>query len=338
MAHIVLWVFALLLNFDRTYGVFRQPWFSFPAAGTVKEEVIVVKLGGSCITDKSQFETLNKELLNSIARDLEKAQGHGHRFILVHGAGSFGHHTAREYELSKGGNVSTWAEGFSRTHRSVTKLNNLVLQALHNRGLRRVLHWPIFPDVTTCGKSNIADIGTLSREKLCNVLNAGFIPLLHGSMVFDEMHRCSVLSGDKIVSCICKTFNNDRPAWWWLDKPRSSDFHVKRCVFLTDVDGVFDVNPLEHSDAKLIKRIIVDRRGVPLERFFQDVERKADQKSSKRRASVDVTGGMNSKLATSYQTVAQSSCPVYIVKAGSKDALLALTGQLPKLGTEIISQ
>jgi len=154
--------------------------------------------------------------------------------------------------------------------------------------------------------------------------------------VFDKMQRCSVLSGDKIVSHICQTFNNDRPAWRWFDRPRSSDFYVKRCVFLTDVDGVFDIDPFEHRDAKLIKRIIVDRRGLPLKRFFEVVE-KDEQRNPKRRASVDVTGGIDSKLESSYK-VAQSSCPVYIVKAGSKDALLALTGQLPKLGTEIISQ
>ena len=60
---------------------------------------VVVKLGGSAITDKAAFETLAAESLAAAAAAI--AAG-GQRTVVVHGAGSFGHFQAREHAVSKG--------------------------------------------------------------------------------------------------------------------------------------------------------------------------------------------------------------------------------------------
>ena len=47
----------------------------------------VVKLGGSAVTDKDQFETVNLENIKRAAKVLTESWKHGRRFIVVHGAG-----------------------------------------------------------------------------------------------------------------------------------------------------------------------------------------------------------------------------------------------------------
>jgi len=47
----------------------------------------VVKLGGSAITDKDVFETLNADALNAAAEVLAQCYRRGLSFIVAHGAG-----------------------------------------------------------------------------------------------------------------------------------------------------------------------------------------------------------------------------------------------------------
>lgn len=79
-------------------------------------KVRVVKLGGAALTNKGKMETLNEEALSHICswlklqgmpkhldnllveqKETEEAYGH----IIIHGAGSFGHHQAVSYGLGK---------------------------------------------------------------------------------------------------------------------------------------------------------------------------------------------------------------------------------------------
>jgi isopentenyl phosphate kinase len=71
------------------------------------EEIFVVtliKIGGSSITNKAVLEELNPAALDWFARTLATAattnnRKNHQRFVVVHGAGSFGHFTAKEYGL-----------------------------------------------------------------------------------------------------------------------------------------------------------------------------------------------------------------------------------------------
>ena len=52
----------------------------------------LIKLGGSIITDKSKKYTYKKEIVDRLSSELKKANK---EYILVHGAGSFGHILAK---------------------------------------------------------------------------------------------------------------------------------------------------------------------------------------------------------------------------------------------------
>ena len=96
---------------------------------------IIVKLGGSAITVKNQFETLNPDCLAATAGALARSKL-ATRTVVLHGAGSFGHFQAREHGVSKGvvDPRFSWF-GFAETRSSVTRLNAHVLRALIAQGL-----------------------------------------------------------------------------------------------------------------------------------------------------------------------------------------------------------
>ena len=64
----------------------------------------IVKLGGAAITDKNEKETLDAETLRQCALHLSRvyAETAGAGFIVVHGAGSFGHFQASEATVAHG--------------------------------------------------------------------------------------------------------------------------------------------------------------------------------------------------------------------------------------------
>jgi len=92
----------------------------------------VVKLGGAAITHKQQREELNAAALTACAEHLNACYtAHPGSLIVVHGAGSFGHHVAREGGVAQGGlDRLSVLEAFAHTRLSVCKLHQLVLQAL----------------------------------------------------------------------------------------------------------------------------------------------------------------------------------------------------------------
>ena len=58
--------------------------------------MLIIKLGGSVITDKTKKQTFKKEVMGNLATQIKKADK---QIIIVHGAGSFGHVLAKEFDI-----------------------------------------------------------------------------------------------------------------------------------------------------------------------------------------------------------------------------------------------
>ena len=56
--------------------------------------MILIKFGGSVITDKSRYRTFNADVVRRLCKEIRDS---GERVIVVHGAGSFGHVLAKEH-------------------------------------------------------------------------------------------------------------------------------------------------------------------------------------------------------------------------------------------------
>ena len=274
---------------------------------------LLVKLGGSAVTVKSTFETLNGTALKKAADALARGQLQG--TVLMHGAGSFGHFQAREHAVSRGPAHESFSWlGFAATRASVTTLNHHVVEALLNAGISAVGVSP-FPRWTTHGKA-LAN-GTILIEEIADLLRVGLTPVLHGDAVLDSLQGASILSGDTIMERL------------------ATELRPRLVVFVTDVAGVHTRPPSE-AGARLIERITVDAGGriVAMEEAGGGSERGegAGGGPSMTTAAHDVTGGIATKLGAA-RRIAAIGVRVVIVEVGTEHAEVALRGELPRVCT-----
>ncbi|MFZ0004830.1 MAG: isopentenyl phosphate kinase [Methanoregula sp.] len=154
-------------------------------------DLVILKLGGSVITDKGADCRVNRIALNSIATTIANAPISG--LIIVHGAGSCGHPEAKRYRLDKGA-VAGQTEGITVTHRIVSALNAEVVSALREVGVPALGVHPLH----VC----IADKGRLiafENRHLQEMLALGMVPVIHGDVVMDLSHGACIVSGDQLV-------------------------------------------------------------------------------------------------------------------------------------------
>ncbi|ORY94595.1 Aspartate/glutamate/uridylate kinase [Syncephalastrum racemosum] len=281
-------------------------------------KTVIIKLGGAAITNKKGSCQLAESssleaLMDQIQQAYTMLSASGYQIILVHGAGSFGHPQARRYHLKEGwmssSGLSTpplttadeqteeeqdWRDqkaGFAHTRKCLLELHLALLSRLQRRGLP-VLGISPFDHLETDGgdKSPNAVFEPLA-QRAAKFLQLGFIPLLHGDAVFDRSLGCTILSGDIVMHKLAMLLPD-----------------VSRCVFITDVEGIYDADPKLSSPAhkpKLIKHMqSIQSSGV-----------------------VDVTGGMNGKVKwarrmvlDALDTLQRKDLEVVICKSGSPEA------------------
>ncbi|MFC6754707.1 isopentenyl phosphate kinase [Halorubrum tibetense] len=160
-------------------------------------DTVVLKLGGSLITEKDRPETLDGESLadacDAVAAALSEGTVDG--LVVVHGGGSFGHHHASEHGVSTTtgtGDVGAVMD----VHGAMTTLNQLVLARLHERDVPAVPVHPLSLAARPDGVNGELDLPIGSTATL---LEEGFVPVLHGDGVATADAGVTVVSGDEIV-------------------------------------------------------------------------------------------------------------------------------------------
>ena len=102
-----------------------------------ESDPIFLKLGGSLLTDKTEFEQIRQDVLSRVAGEISAARDANPtlRLVLGHGSGSFGHVHASQYGTRIG--VQTAAEwaGFTAVSDSALRLNRIVVKALLQAGV-----------------------------------------------------------------------------------------------------------------------------------------------------------------------------------------------------------
>ncbi|XP_038890099.1 isopentenyl phosphate kinase isoform X2 [Benincasa hispida] len=298
----------------------------------------IVKLGGAAITCKNELETIHEENLATVSSHLRKTMVSGSSFegiigmdwskqpgksdiactaddfrehevglaspfIVVHGAGSFGHFQASKSGVHKGGlDRSLVKAGFVATRISVTSLNLQIVRSLAREGIPSVGMSPFSCGWSTCERN-------MDAVDLCGVskaINSGFVPVLHGDAVFDNSLGCTILSGDVIIRRLAEQLKPDY------------------VVFLTDVLGVYDRPPTE-PNAVLLREIAVDEDGRWS--VIQPILHNANTEVEVSVAAHDTTGGMVTKISEAAM-IARLGIEVYIVKAATVHSLRALSGEI----------
>lgn len=258
--------------------------------------MILVKIGGSLLTDKRQYRALNHENVVRLAREVASADK---ALALVHGAGSFGHVVAKEHHLAGGRRVDRAQDaGAARVGVDVRELNHYVLHALGDAGARPfpVAAFPI-------ARLRAGELASFDAEPFRLALDAGLLPVTFGDLAPDVERGYGIVGGDAIVESLAR------------------DLKPERVVVATDVDGLYDRSPMLIG-AKLLRELTA----------AEAVRALAGAGGS---GGVDVTGGMAGKIAR-LAAVARAGVPVFLLNGNAPGRLAqALAGKAVE-GTTIL--
>ncbi|MHA1519956.1 MAG: isopentenyl phosphate kinase [Promethearchaeota archaeon] len=264
-------------------------------------KIIIVKLGGSLITDKSQPLSVNSEILQNLSNQISQFYSEtDHSLIIVHGGGSFGHPIAEKFQIQQGYNpaIKDQIEGLIQTHSSMEELNQICTNALAKVGIHT---YPIAPSTVFLKKEE--DLIFNGRDIIVELLNHRIIPVLYGDILFVQPSNFQILSGDAIITELCQTFGPDS---------------ILKVVFTTDEDGIYQKNS-SNDDFNLITQITAKEfLNINFESFNEDP------------AISDVTGGMRGKF-NEIQNIVQLGICVEILNGQSPNLLYqALKNQAKK--------
>jgi isopentenyl phosphate kinase len=169
-----------------------------PSAGSGGDDPpVVLKLGGSLITEKDRPETVDDAALGDACDAVADALASGavDRLVVVHGGGSFGHHHASERGVSTTAGTRD-ADAVAAIHGAMKRLNARVLDRLRERGVPAV---PVHP-LSLAARTDGADGGLdLPLGSTVTLLDEGFVPVLHGDGVATAGDGVTVVSGDELV-------------------------------------------------------------------------------------------------------------------------------------------
>jgi isopentenyl phosphate kinase len=167
---------------------------------------VVLKLGGSVITEKDRPETLDGEALDAAADAVADAVVHGDLtdLVLVHGGGSFGHHHASDAGVTTTAGTTDAADAIA-IHGAMKTLNQFVLSRLHQRDVPAL---PVHP--LSAGSRDAGGDLDLPLTQVARMLDEGFVPVLHGDVLATAGEGVTVLSGDEIVTTAATALEADR--------------------------------------------------------------------------------------------------------------------------------
>lgn len=95
-------------------------------------KLVLIKLGGSLITDKSKPLYAHKELIEQLAREIAQIKSNNTELAVVvgTGAGSFGHYLVKKNGMGKTGSLPGNETAVAEIHESVKNLNKKLVDAL----------------------------------------------------------------------------------------------------------------------------------------------------------------------------------------------------------------
>ncbi len=190
--------------------------------------MILIKLGGSIITNKQKPLTPNLSAINKIASQLKKIK---EPIVVVHGGGSFGHYWSVKYDMhTKPAKYNK--KGVSVVKNSMVELNKIILDSFLKHSLN-----PYCLPPTDFMFGNKADQKKV--REIEKIAKAGLVPISYGDVMWYGENKFYILSGDKIMGVLSKIL-----------KPRL-------VIFVLNVDGVF-------SDMKT-KKLLSEIKGEKTE-------------------------------------------------------------------------
>ncbi|MFX1288668.1 MAG: isopentenyl phosphate kinase, partial [Promethearchaeota archaeon] len=228
---------------------------------TKDKKIILLKLGGSLLTDKNKPFSIREDVVKTTIRQIIDAK---EKLVLIHGGGSFGHPLAKKYSLSKGldNSIPNQILGISETHQSMVKFNNYVI----NNFLE--LDYPVLsiqPSSIFIKDSQV--ILTKSLDVIETALDLNILPILYGDIILDKQVSFAIISGDQIILELCEKLHN---------------YSISKVVFAMESDGLYIRDKEDSENYQLVTQCYSNELDSL---NLADLGQK-----------IDVTGGIRSKV------------------------------------------
>ena len=252
--------------------------------------LILIKLGGSLITDKKKPFTPRHDVIKRLAREIHEAKQEKKLKIIVgHGGGSFPHKPAKDYHTNEGIINKDSFKGIALVQDAASKLNRIIVDALIDAGENAVSVQP--------SASLISENGRIKEwylKPVKEMLKCDLLPVPYGDVALDTKKGCCIISTEEILNYIAK----------------HSSF--KKIILAGITNGVYDKDPTKYPDAKLIPEIN--------SKNFDEIKKYLGESSG-----IDVTGGMFEKVNKIFELAKFGAEAVVMsgeIKGNLKKALL----------------
>ena len=172
--------------------------------------MILIKLGGSIITNKEKPLSVRRKTINNLAKSLKKIN---EPTIIVHGGGSYGHYWSVKYNMhSKEKKYDL--RGVAIVKNSMIELNKIILDSLLKN---RLNPYCLPPTDFMSGNKPISK----KVKEIEKIAKSGLIPVTYGDALWYGQKKTYILSGDKVMTHLAKIL-----------RPRL-------CIFVLNEDGLY---------------------------------------------------------------------------------------------------
>ncbi|MEM9558071.1 MAG: isopentenyl phosphate kinase [Acidobacteriota bacterium] len=223
--------------------------------------LVLVKLGGSLLTDKRRIAKARSDVIERLARELAAVRTVlQERLIVGHGSGSFGHAVAARHQL---GDTEYHGDAFgiAETQLAAAELHRRVVSAFIAAG---VPAWSWAP--STGLESHQGKPRSAALEPVVHALSFDLMPVVYGDVVLDEAWRATICSTEVVLTNL-------------IHRLRRRGFEIARVLWVGATPGVLDA------------------RGATIPTIDGSGWRAALE-AAHGAAGTDVTGGMRHRLDT----------------------------------------
>lgn len=208
------------------------------------KKLILIKLGGSLITNKTKTNVARLNVIANLAKQIKEIVENNKNLslIIATGAGGFGHSVAKIYEHNL-------EEGLPFIKEAVKKINQIVVASLISAG---VSAFSIEP--SGIAKYKDGKMVKLFHNSIVSLLNKKIIPVFHADLVDDQKLGISILSMDKFLVDLAIFFKN-------------KNYEIKKVIFAGTTAGVVSrvgttIKKITKNNFSKIREVFYKGKGV----------------------------------------------------------------------------
>ncbi len=177
------------------------------------------------MTDKSRKYSFRTRVAKRLLKEIKNSSVE--EYVIIHGGGSFGHPGAEKYNLNvEKPNAS--AEGISSVQLDMRRMNNHVLELMHERDM-----WGVSIPSGLITLFEDGKIQEINEDIIQRYLSLDAVPVTFGDVTIDKKRKVTICSGDDIALGL-------------------SDL-ADRAIFVSDVDGIYkDGKLMEEFDESML--------------------------------------------------------------------------------------